>query len=63
MLCFHKRLNSFEDTSGTSAIIGAAIAKIIQLVQETFFMPLKTFMYFETKLYKEFAKQTDILTE
>jgi hypothetical protein len=55
MLCFNKRLGCME--SGVENTAASAIRNGLEILQNTFFMPFKTYLYFRTKLYRQFEDE------
>jgi len=61
MLCFNKRLGCF-DSERTPEIVDH-IQQFFATLQISLTMPLKTFKYFRTPLYKQFEKSRNGLAK
>lgn len=54
MLCFNRKLNSFDDTAEITA--ASLMSKLFELLQQSLVTPFKTFLYFKTKLYRDYEE-------
>lgn len=43
--------------SGVENTAASAVRNVLEILQNTFFMPSKTYLYFRTKLYRQFESE------
>ncbi|XP_052069156.1 1,25-dihydroxyvitamin D(3) 24-hydroxylase, mitochondrial-like [Mytilus californianus] len=57
MLCFNKRLGCLDEGTDSPAEVAVAMRNIFDMLQKSFFMPVKMYLYFKTPFYKRFEQE------
>ncbi|XP_063443764.1 probable cytochrome P450 12a5, mitochondrial [Mytilus trossulus] len=56
MLALNKRLGCLDSEKDKSAVLASVIRNVLDMFQESFFMPFKSYCYFRTPFYKRFEE-------